>query len=284
MKSKFLLCIISVFSSLYSYSQFIEVGGSLGYATYQGDISFSSSRLSVQGAKFLDNLHLGFQFNEYYTVKFRYSRGSIGAYDSYSLDSWRTERNLHFRSEIREFALIHELELFDVIKYFRKIRLKPFINIGLAWFTFNPQANYLGKWVDLQPLSTEGQGTSQNDTPPYSLSQISIPFGFGFKYNINPNWYVSIEISPRITFTDYLDDVSNKYPDLSLLRSEKGEISAALSHRGNIPLEEVSRLRGNPRDNDWYIFNNFTIGYQFNIKEYFKRRKSFRYGRKCHFL
>jgi hypothetical protein len=101
--------------------------------------------------------------------------------------------------------------------------------------------------------------------------------------------YVSIEIGPRITFTDYLDDVSGDYPDFELLSQFKGPTAVAISYRadelpGGTPIGELkSGSRGNARDNDWYFFNSFTVGYKLNVKEYYKRKKSFSQGRKCHF-
>ncbi len=292
MKYLLLLC-FSFFILRSTNAQFIEIGGSLGGSTYQGDINHFSSRLSMQGAKFLNGLHLGYHFNDYYTLKLKWSNGSIGASDNNSADPWRQSRNLHFRSNISEFALIHEFELLDFLKFFRKFNLKPYVTFGVAYFHFNPQAKYKGVWYDLQPLSTEGQGLPDSKTKPYSLNQFSLPFGFGFKYYINDNFFVGIDISPRITFTDYLDDVSGSYPDLELLRNFKGPIAAELSYQGDkfpegggVPFDPEQSVngRGNPKDNDWYIFNSFTVGYAFNLKEYFKRRRSFKLGRKCNFF
>lgn len=54
-------------------------------------------------------------------------------------------------------------------------------------------------------------GFSGNETKAaeYSNVQVSIPFGGGFKYIMNPRWYVAIEFGIRRTFFDYLDNVSD---------------------------------------------------------------------------
>jgi len=288
----FRLTFIIIFIQLYfcAKSQYIEIGGALGGATYQGDINHLSSKFSFQGAKMLNGLHIGYHFNEYYALKLKYIKGSIGADDVQSVDIWRRERNLHFRSEIRELSLINEFELLDVLKFFQRYNLKPYVTIGLSWFRFNPQAKYRGEWYDLQPLSTEGQGLPGSEVAPYSLSQISIPFGFGFKYHVNENLYFGFEISPRITFTDYLDDVSGNYPDFDLLRQYKGDLSVQLSYQGDKkpngkPIFENTALgRGNPGDNDWYIFNSFIVGFKIDPVVYMKRKRSFKHGRKCNFF
>jgi hypothetical protein len=278
-------------SAWHIHGQFIEVGGSLGGATYQGDISHFSSKFSMQGARFLNSVHVGYHFKDYYSVKFKFSNGSIGAYDSESASTSRRKRNLHFRSDIQEFALVNEFELLDIFHFFKKINIKPFFNFGIAYFSFNPEAKYKGNWVDLQPLSTEGQGLPGSELRPYSLHQWSIPFGFGLKYYFNDGLYLGFEISPRITFTDFLDDVSGNYPDMDILRSFKGEMATQLSYRGDqlpggggeaFTPENIGR--GNPKDNDWYIFNTFVVGYKFDPVKAIKRRKSFSKGRKCNFF
>lgn len=286
-----LICIfILFFFSFCTQAQFIEIGGSLGGSTYQGDINHLSSKLSFQGAKFLNSIHIGYHFGDSYFLKIRYSSASIGAYDSEALDKERKLRNLHFRSRISEWSLTHEFELLDVFKVFKNSRFKPVVHFGIAYFKFNPQAKYRGNWVDLQPLGTEGQFLPGSSTKPYNLHQFSIPFGFGLKYYITDHFYVGVEISPRITFTDYLDDVSGYYPDLAQLRVEGGEKAFALSYQAaikqpDVPIQNVSgKGRGNPTDNDWYIFNTFTIGYKINPFLMIKQRKSFKHGRKCNFF
>jgi hypothetical protein len=47
----------------------------------------------------------------------------------------------------------------------------------------------------------------------YSLTQLEIPMGGGFKFYLNESFYVGFEILHRKTFTDYIDDVSTKYID-----------------------------------------------------------------------
>lgn len=287
-RSIIILVLINIYFGV--NAQYIELGGSLGGATYQGDISHLSSKFSFQGAKMLNGLHIGYHFNDYYALKLKYTKGSIGADDIQSVDVWRRDRNLHFRSEIREWSLTNEIELLDVLKFFHRYNLKPYLTFGISWFRFNPQAKFRGQWYDLQPTSTEGQGLPGSKLSPYSLSQISVPFGFGFKYHFNENLYFGFEISPRITFTDYLDDVSGDYPDFDILRQYKGDLSVQLSYQGDkkpggIPFSEFSTDgRGNPKDNDWYIFNSFIVGFKINPVDYMKRKRSFKQGRKCNFF
>jgi hypothetical protein len=117
--------------------------------------------------------------------------------------------------------------------------------------------------VALQPLSTEGQGTSAKPgTRKYRLVQVSIPFGAGFKLNLSERIDLSMEWGMRKTFTDYLDDVSTVYPDPTILDTEKGSISAAMSDRTG-STNNVGRQRGNSKNKDWYCFTGVVLGFKF---------------------
>ena len=67
-----------------------------------------------------------------------------------------------------------------------------------------------GQWYALQEPKTEGQGTTAFPSrKPYSLTQLSIPFGGGIKIGVSKDFNVIIEYGLRKTFTDYLDDIND---------------------------------------------------------------------------
>ena len=116
--------------------------------------------------------------------------------------------------------------------------LNPYIFLGVAAFHHNPQAKApefdlsctplpeAGKWVNLQPLGTEGQYVAGGN--PYSLIQLAIPLGLGVKVRLPDNLDFNFEIGFRQLFTDYIDDVGGPYPNLAELDSE---LSRALSEK-----------------------------------------------------
>ena len=86
--------------------------------------------------------------------------------DPLDIAKTRYNRNVNFRSKITEFSLTAELHpLFIFINYEDREsgppRMSPYLLGGVGFFTFNPQTEYKGKWIDLQPLSTEGQGFAE---------------------------------------------------------------------------------------------------------------------------
>lgn len=180
----------------------------------------------------------------------------------------RYERNLSFRSNIQEVAFITEIHpvFFRKYKYGKKLpRLSPYVLGGIGFFKFNPQAKLNDEWIDLQPLSTEGQGFREYpDRKPYKLTQLVCPVGIGVKYKVSPLLNISLECMSRILFTDYLDDVSTFYIDPNLynqyftgtqltnalmLNDRQKELNP--THNTNIGYE-----RGNPKNNDSYFSFN----------------------------
>ncbi|MBI3883637.1 MAG: hypothetical protein HY305_05345 [Sphingobacteriales bacterium] len=157
--------------------------------------------------------------------------GSVKAYDSIlksvaSTTQGRYERNLSFRSPIREFAIIAEIyPLFLFTDWSSKDReppkFSPYLLGGIGYFGFNPQAEYNGTRVALQPLHTEGQGYAEYpNRKPYKLHQVNFPLGFGFKYEVSPLVNIRAEMVYRVLKTDYLDDVSTRYIDPILIQQD----------------------------------------------------------------
>ena len=131
----------------------------------------------------------------------------------------------------------------------------------------NPKALYNGEWIELQPLGTEGQGTSLTSQKKYSLNQIVIPFGIGVKVNFSHHTSLCMEYGIRKTFTDYLDDVSGLYPNLDVLEAESGTLARVLSDKAKtaegINQSSYGLQRGNAVDKDWYTVFGLVFTYEF---------------------
>jgi hypothetical protein len=119
-----------------------------------------------------------------------------------------------------------------------------------------------GQWIELQPLGTEGQETTKyNDRKRYPLTQLCIPLGVGYKQQFDDVWAWGIETGVRVTFTDYLDDVSKDYVDDQIVGGNNGFLAAALKDRS---AEKGFKKfdNGEPRGkqgNDFYFFLNLTL-------------------------
>lgn len=279
--------LISLATVPVAYTQKAEIGFSIGTSTYQGDISPLGWRISFEGFQVAKGLSIGIGLDDFLFVRGKYLTANLSASDENSFSPSRVDRNLHFRTSIREFSVVGEMNLMGVIPSFRRFRMQPFVSVGVAVFRFNPQAKYNGVWHELQPLGTEGQGLTGSNKELYSLTQLSVPLGAGIKYTFNDELVISLEIAPRWTFTDYLDDVSTLYPDLELLGQERGDLAVKLSYRSKTPVDagSMSQIgRGNSNENDWYVISTFSVAYRFDLGIYMDRRKGFQGNWKCPYL
>lgn len=220
------------------------LGVSLNAFNYFGDLSPAPKRMSTDIGFTRPAIGLSFthRFGPRYQLMANFMYGGIRGADSESADpddvnngAFRYVRNLSFRNRIKELSVVAQVDLFEnQATYISRVPWTPYVYAGIAVFHHNPQAQVpqtdllgapfsdAGEWVDLQPLKTEGKS--------YSLIQAAIPFGFGARFRLNEVMDIAAEFGFRYTFTDYLDDVSSYYVDLTTLSSEKAR---ALSYRSN---------------------------------------------------
>ena len=212
--------------------------------------------------------------------------GQVKAYDSIlspirDNSGARYWRGLHFRSKISEISLIAEIHpLYIFIDWESREgeppRFSPYLLAGIGYFHFNPQAkNAAGKWIDLQPLHTEGQGFAEYPSRKnYKLSQINFPIGIGVKYELSRTFNIRAELTPRILRTDYLDDVSSRYIDPSLFANYlSGERLANALELNDRRLENPlfpytinpkgGQLRGDVKDKDAFFTFSIKLGLTF---------------------
>ena len=205
--------------------------------------------------------------NSRLSARLNFLAGRIEGHDSFSSSEAALQRNLNFKSPINELSLQLEFNFFDYAIGNEKRKFSPYLFLGIAGFKFNPQGQLAnGAWVALQPLGTEGQGLEGGASKKkYKLIQLSIPFGVGAKVNLSKNIGISFEWGMRKTFTDYLDDVSKKYYDPTVLAATRGATAGVLSDPsiGTDPgFSNTGRQRGNPTNKDWYSF----VGIALTIK------------------
>jgi hypothetical protein len=243
---------------------YVNIGG--GMINYGGDLQ--KNFFTFDQANHAFNVGVSYRLSKYIAVSAAFTNGKLAASDSKSSTKDFHRRNLSFYSNLTEGSLILEAQLNDVptINHFT-----PYIFGGAAIFHFNPYAYTLtGDKVYLQPLGTEGEGLPEYPSRKvYKLTQFALPFGGGIKYAISNTVIISAEVGFRKLFTDYLDDVSeNTYSDTSILRRERGELSAKMSFRSdetNNPLQFSDKIkRGNPSRKDVYyiclIKLSFSLG------------------------
>lgn len=232
-----------------------ELGIMVGGSYYLGDLNqfrqFYKTNLAA-GVVYRYNVHsrMSLRGNVMY--------GSVEAYDSDSKIELLKNRNLSFESNIFEIAGGVEFNYFPFQIGNQKHRGTAYILTEIGIFRMNPTTKYNDDKIELQPLGTEGQGSSLNSKGAYNLVQLCIPLGVGAKLSLGRRTAVSLELGIRKTFTDYLDDVgSDSYVDESILAEENGPLAAELSNRSL----DGSRFgkRGTSATSDWYVFTGGMI-------------------------
>lgn len=245
-----------------SHAQKHELGLFIGGSGYLGDIGHDRiGQILSQQSPALGFIHK-MNLHEHISLRSSFQIGMIKGDDISSKNPNKQARKLSFQSRIIDLSVGVEFNFYEFTVHRNEISYSPFIFAGLSFFSFNPQAkNNDGKWTDLQPIGTEGQGTLASNKNKYELTSWAIPFGLGYKANIGDKLGLSLEWTWRASKTDYLDDVSSYYPDPKFLTEYANEFS----NPGNLD-NVAGKTRGNPNLNDWYNFTGFTITYKITNK------------------
>ncbi|MCC5944041.1 MAG: hypothetical protein JJT94_03850 [Bernardetiaceae bacterium] len=310
--------------------EYISAGLNISSISYFGDIVPRPDFLSTDLRFTRPSIGIFVQkrFRPQFTGRFAFRWGRILSADSSTADKmdgdavFRYIRNAHFRNDIFEISAIGQIDLMSAHKlnteYFRRPKqFIPYIVGGFAAFYHNPMARApepipgdvadwdVGEWVPLQPLGTEGQGRTTLAGDPigdkYSRLQVAFPLGMGVRKRISDRIDIEFEFSYRFLLTDYLDDVSTMFQDLSIFGSNTGEDALARafhdrSREGDraVRLRELysagemaylpddyttptgyrrfvgfgndafpDNIRGNSRDNDVYLLMGFRLIYIF---------------------
>ena len=217
-------------------------------------------------------------YSNHWAFKAGLSYGHIKASDEKAEDFWSQNRNLNFKSHIIELSGQFEFNFFPYQTASPFAKFSPYLLCGLSAFHFNPKAEIDDEWVALQPLGTEGQGTSlYPDRKLYKRTSMAFTFGGGFKFKIMRRFGLTIETGVRRTYTDYLDDVSSTYADPIAIKKEYGKTAAILSDRSVLkaPGGNIGRQRGDTQHRDWYVFTGVQFTYTLS-KKYIDSCRPFR--------
>lgn len=261
MKKVFVLLVLVSITQLVSAQRF-HVGAFGGLAAYNGDIVEKIfPKKTTNGAI---GITLNYELTDKIMLRAGWTYAVVGGADRYSKDQARLDRNLSFETIVREFSIMGEYYLQDLYDH----KITPYGFLGVGVFHFNPYT-YAGTSdkIYLRPLSTEGQGIAgYPDRKVYKKFQPVIPVGAGVKYAINNNLHVGAEFGLRVTFTDYLDDISKTFIDPNDLLAARGELARDISYRGDevglpdYPVKDYQR--GSPKYNDFYYFAGLHLTYR----------------------
>lgn len=260
MPKKNLLIILTILLFRVGYAQKNEFGFFIGSSGYFGDVGYEKAENTLQhqsaafGFLYKKNVH------DYLSIRTSIKAGKVQATDQWATNPNTVARGLSFESSIIDVNLGIEFNFMKFSIRNRKTTYTPYLFLGISGFIFNPKV--MGTNIELQPIGTEGQGTNlPNTTNKYSLTALSLPFGFGYKMNVSKKWSIGFEWIWCATQTDYLDDVSTVYIDPNLLSNE----AAQWSNPTDIEIAN-NKNRGNKNNKDWYNFTGITFTYKIKNK------------------
>lgn len=281
--------------------QYMSIGLSANAFNYFGDLAPKSGIMSTNISMTRPGIGLvgSYRLNPRISARGTFTYGRVMADDNgkgmteTSKSIYRNTRNLSFRNDIKELAVVG---IFDVIPHKRSYMTRkmfvPYAFAGIAVFHHNPQGKVpdsydgpeAGKWVNLEPLGTEGQYVDGAGVETYSKIQIAIPVGIGVRYKVNSNLDLAFEIGYRHLFFDHLDDVGGVYIDKN--RFGDNELAKVMSDRSgefidptvmyNSPYGDPylivpgyghenatgsPNVRGNHKDNDIYVVTSLQLTY-----------------------
>lgn len=275
-----------------------EVFVTTGVSNFLGDLGGGNQEGVHFGPGDLDwnqtRVALGFggryKLSRFINVAGKFSYLAIRGDDAATQDIYRQNRNLNFRSNVFELSGRFEIgyqstrrggNRYGIRKNYgrgKNFTHNVFAFAGIGGFYFNPKGvDASGKIHKLRPLHTEGQGLP-NGPKQYSNFNVCVPLGFYYKLTINKVWSVGLEFAHRITFTDYIDDVSTVYYDPAALTAAYGPLSATMADPslGLIPGASSPAADGTPAQRgdlrkDSYMSLEISVSYIFK-----KQRKSAR--------
>ncbi len=238
--------------------------GGIGYARALGDLtnpgSYFDTKLNIEGGlhyRMTDRLNLRTN------ILFFQMSGDDSKIDA-ELNT--RVRGLSFVSNNVELSATLSVSLFPMpARFIQRKPINPYLFAGVGGLYFSPRAIVpetvtlpdqrtvavpkAGERVALAPYNTE----RPND---YSRFAFVLPVGIGVRVKATNFLDISAEISNRITFTDYLDDVSGRnYPspeDFDFNNPEDITAYALADPNGFGP----DGVRGNPDSDDYYLIFN----------------------------
>ena len=263
----------------------------LGATQFTGDLGgrdqigkdFSLVDIDFPSTGFGGMIGYRYRFHPFWATTTSLNVGLLRGNDALTSEIARSSRNLHFKSIIIELQQRLELICYANEKFGARYRLRNnkfalnhneqvYVFGGVGASYFNPKAQYMGRWVALDPLNTEGQGLAggSRETLPVTLT---IPMGIGVRFGVGRQWRFALEATYVKTFSDYIDDVSGLYYDPEKL----GSLEAAYLSNPSIANKdffEPGQIRGQPQK-DAYYYLNVVVMRNITYKDYSTRRRQY---------
>ena len=293
--------IILIFTILISYSfssaqkwkrQRVEYSFGIGATNFLGDLggrdqvgSDFIQDFEWAATRYAAGIGYRYQFAKDWYVKGNFYYALVSGDDDLTEQPARARRELNFKADIFELSAQFEYMLIKQksghLYRLRGVRGKSWFRFevyafgGIGAIYYNPKGERNGSWFNLAPLNTEGQGLPGGPSD-YSQITMVVPYGIGIRRNLGGGarartfgqWSISLELSVRKTFSDYIDDVSTYYYNdggsvaiADAYGEEAGYFHDPSGHYANGGYGELQQ-RGDHTDKDAYLMGILSLNYK----------------------
>ncbi len=167
-----------------------------GGSVYQGDLAMATVG-SLKETNPAFGLSLRRHFSSRLSLRAHLLQSRLSGNDANFPE--RASRGFSFKTDIREYALLAEWNLFppEIASGFAT----PYFYAGGGLLSMDPVPDFFGE-------GRPNAGVKEDAQAIYKRSRIVLPLGLGLRFGLNENWSLGLEIGGRATFTDYLDGIS----------------------------------------------------------------------------
>jgi len=223
------LCVgLVLFISNNVNAQHSELGFFLGTSYYIGELNptkhFNQFYLPAAGIIYRKNL------SKRYSLKTSLLYGKLKAIDKSTQIAFNAFRNYSMSGPLYEASGQLEFNFLEYQIGVKENNHSPYVFIGVSAFLSKIDLFYNGNNKERTVFNSE------NITDSW-MSNVVIPFGIGYKFNIGGNFGAALEWGMRKTYTDELDRLENVY--------------------------SIGYQKGNAKNYDWYNFSGIIITYKF---------------------
>ncbi|GAA4452514.1 DUF6089 family protein [Rurimicrobium arvi] len=270
LKKWFVICLLLIGAENVAQAQYFyrwtELGVSGGATQYFGDLNdnygFHNIRENV-------GVFCRYNLNHYLALRFSANYARVGYDDKYNKNPYQNERNLNFQSNIFDATVQAEFNFFRFETGNLDNEWTPYITGGIGGFYYDPYTIFNGDKYYLRGIGTEGQNLPAYADRKYTNFALCFPIGVGVKWWLLPGVNMGLEITDRLTTTDYLDDVSTTYVGANNFASDPSVINPtyyiqdrSLLKNPSDPLGRAGKQRGNSATKDQYVMLQLHLSVQ----------------------
>lgn len=204
----------------------------------------------------------------------RWTSGWVSGNDANTTKEDLLMRNESYRTTLYQVSASGELNLLrdkEVSKGVKRFMI-PYLHVGIGGMYFNPRihgANYglADKMYNTYQAQVERQSA---DDVLYKRWTMTVPFGFGLKFNVSNSISIQYQLDMTYALTDYLDNVSTVYGNPQAMVDDGTIASSIRSNRlDGVPAPSGAQ-KGNPSVNDMFMYNSVSFVYRFDMYEVYR--------------